>query len=99
VLVQPLLSSLSLGDCSVHRLRQSSHNLCTEQSPEESYDTRRCINTFFLLKMSKIVLHVEECNKCIKINNLCTKLVKKRIIIVQQVSIKHYTRNVAARKM
>jgi len=31
VLVQHLVSSLSLGDCSVHRLRESSRNLCTEQ--------------------------------------------------------------------
>jgi len=42
VLVQHLVSSLSLGDCSVHRLREDSHtrNLCTEQSPKESGDTR-----------------------------------------------------------
>ena len=32
VLVQHLVSSLSLGDCSVHRLRESSRNLCTEHS-------------------------------------------------------------------
>ena len=40
VLVQHLVSSLSVGDCSVHRLRESSPNLCTEQSPTESDDTR-----------------------------------------------------------
>jgi len=46
VSVQPLVSSLSLGDCSVHRLRKDSFlNLCTEQSPKESDDTRGCINT------------------------------------------------------
>jgi len=32
VLTQHLVSSLCLGDCSVHRLREdSSRNLCTEQ--------------------------------------------------------------------
>jgi len=55
-LLQHLVSSLSLGDCSVHRLRESSRNLCNEQSPKESYDTRCCTNTIFLLKMSTIVL-------------------------------------------
>jgi len=30
--VQHLVSSLSLGDCSVQRLREDSHDLCTEQS-------------------------------------------------------------------
>ena len=40
VLVQQLVSSLSLGDCSVHRLREYSCSLCTEQSPKESDDTR-----------------------------------------------------------
>jgi len=50
VLVQHLVLSLSLGDCSVHRLREDSK-------------------------------HVEEYNKCIKIKNLCIKLVKKTIII------------------
>ena len=54
VLTQHLLSSLSLGDCSVHRLRDSSRDLCTEQSK-----------------------HVEEYSKCVKIKNLCIKLVKK----------------------
>jgi len=41
VLVQHLVTSLPLGDCSVHRLR----NLCTEQSPKGSDDTRCCTNT------------------------------------------------------
>jgi len=52
VLVQHLISSLSLGDCSVHRFREdwldsnhSSRNLCTEQSSKESDDTRYCTNT------------------------------------------------------
>ena len=54
VLVQPLVPSLSLGDCSVHRLRESSRNLCTEQSPKESDDTRGCTNTIVLLEMSII---------------------------------------------
>ena len=59
VLVQHLESSLPLGDCSVHRLREASRNLCTEQSPKESDsrnvcteqlpkesdDTRCCTNT------------------------------------------------------
>jgi len=56
LLVQHLVWSLSLGDCSVHRLRESSHNLCTEQSPKESDNTRCCTNTIVLLKMS-IVVH------------------------------------------
>ena len=42
VLVQHLVSSLCLGDCSVHRLQESCRNLCTEQSPKESDDTRCC---------------------------------------------------------
>ena len=45
VLVQYLVPSLSLGDCSVHRTAQSSRNLCTEQSPKESDDNRCCTNT------------------------------------------------------
>jgi hypothetical protein len=45
VLVQHLVSSLSLGDCSVHSLQEdvdSSRNLCTEQSPIESDNTGCC---------------------------------------------------------
>jgi len=45
LLVQHLASSLSLGDCSVHSLRENSRNLCTEQSPEGSDDARCCTNT------------------------------------------------------
>jgi len=56
LLVQHLVSSLSLGDCTVHRLRQSSRNLCTVQSPKDSDDTRCCTNKIVLLKMSTIVL-------------------------------------------
>jgi hypothetical protein len=44
VLLQHLVSSLSLGDCSVHTLREDSRNVCTEQSPKESDDTGCCIN-------------------------------------------------------
>ena len=53
VLVQHLVS---LGDCSVHRLREDSSNLCTEQSPKDSDDIRCCANTIVLLKMSTTVL-------------------------------------------
>jgi len=45
VLTQHVVSSLSLGDCSVHKLREDSSNLCTEQSPKESDDTTCCTNT------------------------------------------------------
>ena len=48
VLVQHLVSSLSLGDCSVHMLPESSRNLCTEESPKDSDDTRCCTNTIVL---------------------------------------------------
>ena len=47
VLVQNLVSSLSLGDCSVDKLRQPTLNLCTEQSPKESDNTRCCTNTIW----------------------------------------------------
>jgi len=56
VLVQHLVSSLSLSDRSVHNLQESIRNLYTEQSPKESDDTRCCANSIFLLKMSIIVL-------------------------------------------
>ena len=39
----------------VTRGRESYPNLCTEQSPKESDDTRCCNNTIVLLKMSIIV--------------------------------------------
>ena len=52
LLVQHLVSSLSFGNCSVHKLRedwlesnQSSRNLCTEQLPKDSDDTKCCTNT------------------------------------------------------
>jgi len=56
VLVQHLVSSLSLGDCSDHRLGESSRNLWSEQSPKQSDDMRCCTNTIVLLKMGIIVL-------------------------------------------
>jgi len=40
--MQPLVSSLSAGDCLVHRLRK---NRCTRQSPAVSDDTRGCMYT------------------------------------------------------
>jgi len=45
VLTQHLVSSLSLGDRSVHRVREDCRNLCTERSPKESDDTRSYTNT------------------------------------------------------
>jgi len=56
VLTQHLVLSLSFGDCSVHRLGEDYRNLCTEQSPKESDNTRCCVNTIVLLKMSTMVL-------------------------------------------
>jgi len=35
---------------------RTARNLCTERSPKESDDTRCCVNTIVLLKMSTIVL-------------------------------------------
>ena len=76
--MQHLVSSLSLGDCSVHRLRKDCRNLCTEQAPKESDDTRCSVKTTVLLMMNTRVLkRLEEYNKCIKIKKLCIKLVKK----------------------
>jgi len=40
----------------VTRGLQSSRNLCPEQSPKETDDTRCCVNAIVLLKMSIIVL-------------------------------------------
>jgi len=81
VLVQHLLSSLSLGDRSDHSLLQDSRNLCIEQSPKESGDTRCCTNTTVSWRWAQqFSKHVEEYNKCIKIKNLFIKLVKKTII-------------------
>ena len=56
VLTQHLVSSLSLGDRSVHRLREDSRNLCTEQSPKDNDDNRWCTNTIVVPKMSTVVL-------------------------------------------
>jgi len=61
VLVQHLVSPLSLGDRSDHSLLQDSRNLCIEQSPKESDDTRCCTNTIVLLNMSTLVL--ETCRR------------------------------------
>ena len=55
ILLQRLVSSLSLGDYSDHRLREDSRNLCTEKSPKENDDTRCYTNTIVLLNMSIIV--------------------------------------------
>jgi len=47
VLIQHLVSSLSVSDHSVHRLRKNwlfFLNLCTERSLTESDDTKCCIN-------------------------------------------------------
>ena len=54
-----LVSSLFLGERSVQKLREEeeeSLNLCTEQSPKESDDTRWCKVKFDLLRMSIILL-------------------------------------------
>jgi hypothetical protein len=45
VYMQPLVSSLSAGDCPVHRLRKLFFNRCTGQSTAESDNTRGCIYT------------------------------------------------------
>jgi len=45
VYMQPLVSSLSAGDCLMHRLRKNFINRCTRQSPAESDDTRGCTYT------------------------------------------------------
>jgi len=44
VLVQHLVPSLSLGNCSVHSLLKDC-NLCPEQSPKQSDEPRCCANT------------------------------------------------------
>jgi len=61
VYMQPLVSSLSAGDCLVHRLRKNwlRKNRCTRQSSAESEDTRGCIYIncdVDLLRMSRVVL-------------------------------------------
>ena len=45
VLIQHLVSSLSVSDCPVHMLRKNFLSLCTGRSLTDSDDTRRCINT------------------------------------------------------
>ena len=76
VLTQHLVSSICLGDCSVHRLREDSRNLCTVTIPDA-----------VLIQLSSwrwaqwCSKHVEECNKCIKKKNLCIKMVNKTAII------------------
>jgi len=76
----------SLYSTQATRRLESSPSLCTVQSPKESDDIRCCTNTIFLLKIGTIALetcrHVEECNKCIRIKNLCIKLVKKKTIVI-----------------
>jgi len=46
----------SLFSTQVTSGRESSRNLCTEQSPKKSDDTRCCVNTIVLLKMSTVAL-------------------------------------------
>jgi len=45
VYMQFLVSSLSVGDCFVHRLRKNVLNRCTRQSHADSDDARGCIYT------------------------------------------------------
>ena len=45
IYMQPLVSSLSAGDCRVHRIRKVFLNRCTGQSPAESDNTRGCTYT------------------------------------------------------
>ena len=51
VLTKHLVSSLFLGDCSVHSLREDCSNPCTEHSPKESDDTRCCVSTTILINL------------------------------------------------
>jgi len=65
VYMQPLVSSLSAGDCLVHRLRKKLFlNRCTRESPAESDDTRDRMYTIVdLLKMNRVCSkHVEDFN-------------------------------------
>jgi len=50
------VTSLQRGQASLATLEEFSRNLCTEQSPTESDDTRCCTNTIVLLRMRTIVL-------------------------------------------
>jgi len=45
VYMQPLVLSLSAGDCLVHRSRKNFLDRCTRQTPAKSDDTRGCICT------------------------------------------------------
>jgi hypothetical protein len=58
VYMQPLVSSLSAGDCPVHRLRKRMLflNWCTGQSPAEIDNTRVYSYDVDLLKMSRVML-------------------------------------------
>ena len=44
-MMQHLVSSLSVSDRPVHRVREYSLNVCTRRPLTESDDTRFCINT------------------------------------------------------
>ena len=56
VYMQPLVSSLSAGDCLVHRLtkNQSFLNRCTRQSPAENDNTRGCIYIYIYIYLYTI---------------------------------------------
>ena len=78
VLVQHLVSSLSLDDCSVHRLRDSSRNLCTEQSPKDGDDTKCCTDTVHSRNLcteqsSKDSDDTKCCTDTVHSRNLCTE--------------------------
>ena len=49
-------SPMVLLEVFIDVILKSSRNLCTEQSPKESDDTKCCFNTIVLLKMSIVVL-------------------------------------------
>jgi len=49
--MQPLVSSLSAGDCLVQPLRKDSLSGCTRQSLAESDDTRGCICTICVVDL------------------------------------------------
>ena len=70
-----------------------SHNLCTEQSPKESDDNRCCTNTICSpedeYNSAQNMYRNKINDKCIKITNLCIKLVKKTIILLLSLSFFH----------
>jgi hypothetical protein len=81
-LTQRLVWSLSLGDRSVHRLWESSRNLCTERSPKTvTIPDAVLIQLYSWRWAQECSKRVDECNKCIEIKNLCIKSVKKAINI------------------